>query len=204
MTDRSNGYEAIAADFVARRGNAATRSTAIGTTEVRAWAQSLPQGASVLDLGCGSGVPLTEILVLQGLDVFAIDAAPSLVAAFRHNLPGVPVACEAVAESAFFGRTFDAVLAWGLMFLLPETEQVRLIRRIAQVLTPGGRLLFTAPAQAASWTDVMTGLESRSLGSDAYRRQLVTAGLTPVRDYEGEGQNHHHEAVKQQDGSFGR
>lgn len=196
MTDRSNGYEAIAPDFIARRGNVESRSTGIGTKEVGLWAQSLPRRAAVLDLGCGPGIPLTEILVRQGLEVFAIDAAPSFVAAFHQNLPGVPVACEAVMESDFFGRSFDAVLAWGLMFLLPTDEQVRLIGRIAERLAPGGRLLFTAPAESVSWTDAMTGRESRSLGLAAYHRQLAAAGLCLVRDYEGEGQNHHYEAVK--------
>jgi len=196
VTDRSNGYEAIAADFIARRGNIETRSTGIGTKEVHAWAQSLPPGATVLDLGCGPGIPLTEILVEQGLHVFAVDAAPSFIAVFRQNLPGVPVACETVMESDFFGRSFDAVLAWGLMFLLPVDEQIRLIGRIAETLSPGGRLLFTAPAEPVSWTDAMTGLESRSLGLAAYQRHLVEAGLNPLRDYEGEGQNHHYEAMK--------
>jgi len=200
MPDRSNGYEAIAPDFIARRGNVESRSTGIGTKEVSLWAQSLPRGAAVLDLGCGPGIPLTEILVRQGLEVFAIDAAPSFVAAFRQNLPGVPVACEAVMESDFFGRSFDAVLAWGLMFLLPTDEQVRLIGRIAERLEPGGRLLFTAPAEPVSWADAMTGRESRSLGLEAYHRQLAAAGLHLVRDYEGEGQNHHYEAVKPADG----
>src|SRR3982751_4068736 len=118
MTDRSNGYEGVAAEFLAGRRRAP--STASGTREVREWARTLPRGAAVIDLGCGSGLPITKVLVSEGLNVYAIDAAPSLVEAFRHNLPETPVACESVEDSSFFNRRFDGVLAWGLMFLRSE------------------------------------------------------------------------------------
>ena len=168
----ANGYERIAPEFLARRGNAATATQGIGVREVRAWARALPAHATVLDLGCGPGVPLTEVLVDEGLTVYGVDASPTLVHAFRERLPGVTVACEAVEESTFFGRSFDAVLSWGLWFLLPIATQLELPRRLGSVLMPGGRLLFTAPPQASTWLDAMTGEESRSLGGETYRRIL--------------------------------
>jgi 2-polyprenyl-3-methyl-5-hydroxy-6-metoxy-1,4-benzoquinol methylase len=119
ITDRSNGYEGVAAEFLARRGSAQTRSKGIGVKPVREWAWTLPRGGAVIDLGCGAGFPITEVLVMEGLNVYAIDASPSFIDAFRRNLPRVPVACEAVEDSTFFDRTFDGVIAWGLMFLLP-------------------------------------------------------------------------------------
>jgi len=166
---------------------------------VRDWARTLPPGAAAIDLGCGSGLPITQVLVAEGLNVYGIDAAPSFVQAFRHNFPNTPVACEAVEESTFFGRTFDAVLAWGLMFLLPTEEQRRLLKRIAGILTPGGRLLFTSCAgtEPLVWNDAMTGLESRSLGAEEYRRLLRAAGLCVTAEYEDEGQNHYFDASKQ-------
>ena len=75
MVDRSRGYEGVAREFLARRGSG--RSTGVGVNAVRQWAQTLPHGAAVIDLGCGPGFPITEVLVAEGLDVFAVDAAPS-------------------------------------------------------------------------------------------------------------------------------
>jgi predicted nicotinamide N-methyase len=193
VTDGSNGYEAVAAEFLAGRGRAP--STGIGTGRVRDWARTLPRGAAVIDLGCGSGLPITRALVSEGLNVYAIDAAPSLVAAFRHNLPQTPVACETVQESSFFGRMFDGIIAWGLMFLLTREEQERLIRRAADRLLAGGRLLFTSTAQAAVWSDAMTGLESRSLGAAEYRRHLSASGLSVIGEYEDEGQNYYFDTL---------
>src|SRR5690348_14819230 len=196
MIDRSNGYEGVAAEFLAGRGSG--RGTGVGVNAVRKWARTLPRGASVIDVGCGPGLPITEVLVAEGLDVFAVDAAPSFVEAFRLNLPNTPVVCEAVQDSRFFDRSFDAVLAWGLIFLLSAEEQRRLIERMAEILAPAGRLLFTSCAgtEPLAWKDAMTGLESRSLGEEEYSRQLLAAGLSVTSEYEDEGRNHYFDAVK--------
>jgi SAM-dependent methyltransferase len=193
--DRSNGYEAVAEEFLARRGNS-TRSAGIGVKEVRKWARTLPRGSSVIDLGCGPGFPITAVLVDEGLHVFGVDAAPSLVAAFQNNLPGTPIVCEAVQESKLFDRTFDAVLTWGLMFLLQAEDQHRLIQRFAEILVPGGRLLFTSTAKPAAWNDGMTGLESLSLGAEQYRKLLGAVGISVAEEYEDEGENHYFDAFK--------
>ena len=194
MIDRSNGYEGVAAEFLAGRGRAP--STAIGTRAVRNWARQLPRGAAVVDLGCGPGLPITKVLVSEGLDVYGVDASPSFVAAFRHNLPEIPVACEAVEDSLFFNRMFDGVLAWGLIFLLLPDAQRSLIRRMTDILLPGGRLLFTSPPKPLVWNDAMTGLESRSLGAAEYRRLLAAADVSVSSEYEDEGQNHYYDGFK--------
>lgn len=196
MMDPSNGYERVAAEFLAGRGRAP--STAVGTKEVRDWTRTLPNGAAVIDLGCGTGLPITKVLVDEKLNVYGVDAAPSLVAAFRHNLPEVPVACESVVESSFFNRMFDGVVAWGLIFLLQPEEQRLLIRRVADILVPGGRFLFTSSSgtEPLVWNDGMTDLESRSLGAAEYRKLLAEVGLYVTREYEDVGGNHYYDAVK--------
>jgi hypothetical protein len=73
-------------------------------------------------------------------------------------------------ESSFFGRTYDGVVAVGLLFLLEEDVQRALINKVAAVTKPGGRFLFTAPLQKVAWRDLTTGRESVSLGDEEYRR----------------------------------
>jgi SAM-dependent methyltransferase len=194
--DRSNGYERVSEEFLARGSG---RSMSVGVDAVRKWARMLSRGGAVIDLGCGPGLPLTEVLVAEGLNAFGVDAAPSFVQAFQRNLPNTPVVCEAVQDSRFFDRTFDAVLAWGLIFLLGAEDQRRLIQRIAGILVPGGRLLFTSPAKPLVWNDAMTGLESRSLGAEEYRRQLLAEDISISNEYEDEGQNHYFDAFKKEE-----
>lgn len=193
-SDRSNGYEGISAEFLARRGSG--RGIGIGVEEIRTWARSLPSRAAVLELGSGPGYPTTAALVAEGLDVYAVDASPTFVETFRARFPDTPIACEAVEDSTFFGRTFDGVLAWGLVFLLPVEEQRRLIPRVAKILRPGGRFLFTAGDTPLVWNDAMTGQESRTLAGEEYRSLLRAAGFVDIREYEDEGGNHYFDAVR--------
>ena len=189
--DPSNGYEAVASEFVERR-----EQSSIGVGTVRTWARSLPSGASILDLGCGHGVPISMALMNDGFTIYGVDASPSLTAALRRRFPHAHVACETVEDSPFFGRAFDGIVAVGLMFLLPAEVQRGLIRKVTLALSSGGGFLFTCPAQACTWTDVLTGRPSLSLGAEGYKAALSDAGLTPVGEYVDEGENHYYGACK--------
>lgn len=170
MVDKSNGYEAIAEHFVG------ARTPSIGPSTVRDWSKRLDRGASVLELGCGFGV-ISTVLVEEGFALSLVDASPTLLGKFRERFPDVPAECGAAEESAFFDRTFDAVVAWGLLFLLPEETQRALIRKVAGALKPGGRFLFTAENRALEWEDSLTGLRSVSLAPEEYVRWMEASGL---------------------------
>lgn len=185
--DRSNGYEEWAEEFIARRSRSRT-----GERDAREWARALPRGGDVLDLGCGSGIPISAALVGEGLRFFAVDASPTLLAAFHARFPEVPTEWSAVEDSSFFDRTFDGVIAWGLIFLLRPESQIILIEKSAAALRSGGKLLFTSPSQICQWIDVLTRRVSISLGAPEYVRIAETAGLVLEREWEDEGENHYY------------
>jgi SAM-dependent methyltransferase len=191
--DKSNGYEEIASIFISGRGR---NRSGIGASVVAEWSQLLPAKSTVLDLGCGTGIPISLTLIAHGHNVYGVDSSPSMTTEFRANFPTVAVQCAPVEDSDFFGRTFDGVVAWGLFFLLDAEIQRQLIVKVAAVLQSAGRLLFTAPRQPCSWLDAMTERPSLSLGHDEYCIALDAAGMTLVRTYTDEGQNYHFSALK--------
>lgn len=191
--DKSNGYEEIAPIYIAGRGQS---HGGIGASEVADWSRSLPSGATVLDLGCGPGVPISETLIERGFNLYGVDASPRMVAAFQARFPTIPIECAAIEESAFFNRTFDAVVAWGLFFLLTEETQRKLIAKVAAVLPRGGRFLFTAPSQICTWADAMTEQTSVSLGHDAYQAALESNGMSLAGTSRGVGDNYYYFAIK--------
>lgn len=193
MTDESNGYERIAGDYIKGRGQAVN---GIGSSTARAWARTFNKGSIILDLGCGTGIPVTNILLEAGLNAYAVDASPKMVEAFRKNFPDVPVACESVERSSFFDRSFDGIIAVGLMFLLPEETQRALIPKMAAALDPGGKLLFTAPLVKVEWKDIMTEKDSRSLGAEQYRALLSASGLSIGEEFHDEGGNHYFSGLR--------
>lgn len=196
--DGSNGYEAVASIYIAGRGTRALVGDSVGAATVRAWAEAFPSGATVLDLGSGPGEPSTRILQEAGLTTYAVEASPTMVAAFRKNFPDVPIEQNTVEASAFFNRTFDGVLAWGLLFLLKPEAQALVINKVTRALNPRGRFLFTAPKEHLEWLDGMTDQPSYSLGAPIYERLLRDAGLTWVDEAEDEGGNHYYVVEKRQ------
>lgn len=171
VQDKSNGYDASAHVFLR------ARNQRIGPTNVLKWSRLLPPGASVLDVGCGFGEPITKVLVEQGFDVFVVDASARMIEAFHERFPQVPTECAAIDEASLFDRQFDAVIAWGVIFLLPAELQPLAISKMAKALKPGGRLLFTSSRKPHRWKDGMTDMTSESLGEDVYARLLAENGI---------------------------
>lgn len=186
--------EEVSSVFIAGRGSGI--GVGIGASVVAEWATVLPRGATVLDLGCGTGDPITRIFIERGFKVYAVDASPSMVAAFQARFPSVPVQCAAAEESGFFGLTFDAVVSWGLFFLLEAEVQRKLIAKVAGALRHGGKFLFTATRHSCSWRDAMTERISVSLGQEAYQRALEAHGLMLVGTEIDEGENFYYFAQK--------
>lgn len=189
-TDLSEGWDDAAERFMAVR-------SAIGAGLVRSWAREhLPPGSTIVDVGCGSGMPIAEGLIDDSFAVSGIDASPTLTAAFHARFPDAPVATEAAQDSRFFDRYFDAVISIGLLFLLSEDQQRAVIARVAQALNPGGRFLFSAPLQVCEWPDSLTGRRSVSLGRNTYARLLDINGLRLMGCLCDEGENNYYDAVK--------
>jgi len=124
--DKSNGYEDVAQAFIAGRGS---DSAETGASDVAEWSRTLPPEATVLDLGCGTGVPISQALIERGFHVYGVDASHTMLAAFRARFPDVRIECAAVEESHFFGRTFDGVVAWGLSFYWARRSSADYLRR---------------------------------------------------------------------------
>lgn len=170
-TDRSEGYDRIAAEFMAVRSD-------IGAAFVSAWAKAnLAPSSTLVDIGCGSGIPIAGALIAAGFNIAGIDASPAMLAAFHANFPNAHCACETAQESIYFNRTFDAAIAVGLLFLLSPDDQRKTIERVALALTPSGRFLFSAPRQACQWPDLLTNRISISLGDEGYQALLEASGF---------------------------
>lgn len=187
--DTSNGWDDVADKFIELR-------TDTGVDVVSRWADLLPDKAAILDLGCGFGAPISEMLYSRGFQIHGIEASPKLASDFQQRLPDANVRCEAVEVSDFFGKKFDGVIAVGLMFLMQPNEQRDLIRNTANALNPKGRFLFSAPYQVCQWDDFLTGRTSQSLGKAEYINVAQRAGLKLVDTHEDVGENHYFEMIR--------
>lgn len=191
MTDAVRFYETQALNYLDTRDR-----SGVGVEIVRNWAKSLPPGSTIVDIACGGGYPITRVLVDSGLVVWVIDTSPTLLKQLRLRFPMIPTQCASALGSDYFGRTFDAVISIGFLFLLGENEQLVFLRRVSEILRPHGRFLFTAPIEMGTWQDVTTGLECCALGRATYTRALEREGFRLIRTHIDEGENNYYEAEK--------
>src|SRR5262245_2180402 len=189
--DAAAAYEANARAFIRGRDR-----SPVGARVVEQWARTLSKGATVIEMACGGGYPITTVLYAAGLQLWALDASPTLVAEFQTRFPKIPVQCERVQKSRFFGRTFEGAIAIGLLFLLPESDQAALIARVSRIVVPRGRFLFTAPLEVGTWADMNTGLECKSLGQARCEELLTQSDFRVVATHVDEGANNYYEAEK--------
>jgi SAM-dependent methyltransferase len=161
---------------------ASNRTDVIGVPEVTVFASALPRGSRVLDIGCGNGIPLTGVLLEAGHRVFGLDSSAQMLARFRANYPDTPVIRGSAQTCGFASGSFDAAIAWGVMFHLDQPDQTRAIASVSRILRPGAPFLFTSgdvdgPAPAES---TMNGVVFRSFSFsiEDYRRVLGDQGFT--------------------------
>lgn len=172
---------------------AATRSDEAGFSETMALESELPRGALVLDIGCGNGVPLTRALVESGHEVVGLDSSKEMLARFRVNCPDA-AAVRGLAQSCpFADATFDAAIAWGIMWYLDPAEARTAFANISRVLKRGAPFLFTS-GDVDGFTpkeDQMNGVTFRyfSFTADNYRRILGEHDLTLIDVQADSGSN---------------
>jgi 2-polyprenyl-3-methyl-5-hydroxy-6-metoxy-1,4-benzoquinol methylase len=186
------GYDALSYRY--RSDDAAEDEYAPWLAELRA---RLPAGGSVLDLGCGNGVPVARSLAAAGYQVTGVDISDVQVERARRLVPaGTFIRADATVVE-LPPQSFDAIVCLYSLIHMPLAAQPGLLRRAAGWLRPAGWLL--AVTGHSAWT----GTEDNWLGGPApmrwsqadagtYRSWLEQAGLqVTAQEFVPEGPGGH-------------
>lgn len=118
---------------------------------------ALPDSASILDLGCGTGRPIAEQLLARGHQVTGVDQATSLLGTARTRFPSATW-IESSIEAFETALRFDAVVCWDALFHVPRELHEGILHRVVWYLKPGGRLMMTVGgSEHPAFTDTMFG-----------------------------------------------
>ncbi|MGH1347288.1 MAG: methyltransferase domain-containing protein [Nannocystales bacterium] len=119
----------------------------LAKAEVEFFIQSagLQPGARVLDVGCGDGAHCL-VLAQRGFGVTGLDISPAQIARAERAKDALGVGASFVKADMRDmpgGGPFDAILCVGTTFGYYDDEENRaVLRSLAGMLTPGGRLLL--------------------------------------------------------------
>jgi SAM-dependent methyltransferase len=100
----------------------------------------LASGARVLDAGCGTGVPTMRQLQDAGLSVTGIDISEVMLALARQNVPDADLHRLDLTEVGPELGSFDAVVLFFSLIMLPRADITATLARLRDVLVPGGLL----------------------------------------------------------------
>lgn len=107
----------------------------------------LPAGSSVLDLGCGAGMPIASTLA-ERHRVTGVDFSAPMLRRARSAVPAGRFILGEIGTIEFAAGAFDAAVAFYVLFHLPREEHAGVLRRVWKWLRPGGWFLATLTEQA--------------------------------------------------------
>ncbi len=174
------GYDAIAERYAECKveGNPAEAF-------VRDLAARLPDGADILELGCGNGRP-AAVLLAPRHRYTGVDISSEQIARARALVPDAEFLRADYTELAAPAESFDAVVAILTLTHVPRREHAALLERIARWLRRDG--LFLA---SFGTSDTPGDVEDDWLGAPMYfsgfdadtnRSLLERAGFRLLRD----------------------
>ncbi|MFC8986032.1 class I SAM-dependent methyltransferase [Streptomyces sp. NPDC057115] len=146
-----------------------------GRTQAQALAADLPDGAKVMDFGCGDGrvaIPLRAM----GYHVTGVDSSPRMLAALAERDPDLPTF---QSDGSDFGkhlgrRKMDAVYCLAVLIHHDYPTGERLIENLRSVVKKGGLLALDWPTSADpsdghGWIGVTTWAQEQQ---DAITKRL--------------------------------
>jgi SAM-dependent methyltransferase len=190
-----DGYDRVADAYARLEGKATwPRARWLGGLLAR-----LPERSRVLDLGCGSGVPVLRAVAAGGHAAVGVDVSAEQIARARTNVPEAELRCGSFLELDVAPGAFDAVVSLYAIEHVPRETHAGLLAAIRRALRDGGWLLLTfetgdVPGLVGDWLgapmyfshfDAATSVELvRAAGFEvvAARTETQLEGARPV-DY---------------------
>jgi SAM-dependent methyltransferase len=176
------GYDVLSARYDEATGAESKYESWIGDLLA-----DLTPESRVLDLGCGSGVPVARALAEAGHQVVGVDISEVQVQRARELVPRGEFLQADATKLDLPGESFDAVVSFYALIHIPLDEQLPLLQRIAGWLRPGGRFVGTTGHQAwtgadENWLDGGAPMWWSHADAATYRAWLEQSGLVVERE----------------------
>jgi ubiquinone/menaquinone biosynthesis C-methylase UbiE len=178
------GYDKVAPEYLAW---SAPRPTTTRQSYLERLFFLLPVGARVLELGCGAGVPSTQLLLSHGMNVTGVDISSAQIELAKLHVPEATLIHADMMDLSFPGETYDAVVAFYSIFHLPREEQGIMVQRIQDWLKDGGWFLCNFVTEEGDvwredWFKSGVKMGSFGLGVPGNRDLMATSELIVVED----------------------
>jgi len=149
---------------------------------------------SILDLGCGIGIPFDKYFVDKGYDVTGIDFVEKNVKRAKENVPEAEFLNADFSQLSFQKESFDAMVSFYAIFHIPREEHLNLLEKINRWLKDSGVILITMGTEdnERKESDFIGSKMVWSSFSIRKNKDLVRkSGFEILRSYEERKEEHH-------------
>jgi len=149
----ARGYDEMAADYLRWSSGSPVRLHWLDVILA-----AVPPQSSLLDLGCGAGIPVAQHMARAGHKVIGIDGSARQIALARRNVPQGTFMTADMTTVEFAPGSFDAVTAFYSITHVPREEHLRLMKKIRGWLKPEGLFLASlGSGDSPGWTGEWLG-----------------------------------------------
>jgi SAM-dependent methyltransferase len=120
------------------------RSQTIGVSEITDIIKCNFILPSVLELGCGTGLPIGKRVVEISKSYLGIDNSGKMLSRFKANLPDANCMLLDMINLAIINGRFDFIYCWGSLCHLPAEHQLMVLQTIHDKLCGNGIFAFTS------------------------------------------------------------
>jgi SAM-dependent methyltransferase len=140
LDETRTAYDVVAADYADllrdRLADSPYERAVLG-----AFAELVPAGARVADVGCGPGRITTHLHDL-GLDVFGVDLSPGMIAVARRDHPHIRFDVGSMTGLDLPDEALGGLVAWYSIIHTPPERRPAVFAELHRVLAPGSPLLL--------------------------------------------------------------
>lgn len=146
-----NSYNRIIDDWIKARNNSIVNKPIID------FADRINTNGNILDIGCGTGLPIDKYFSERNFSIIGIDASDKMLEIAKSN----EIKNTQFFLSDFFNfdsnERFDGIIAWDTLFHFPKQRQKDIYSKVYSLLNPGGFFLFTHGKEENEHIDEMFG-----------------------------------------------
>lgn len=173
-----DGYNKIARQYLANRDHLKSGKY------VTQLLKYLPKDSTVLDLGCGAGVPVDDIVLKARHSVIGIDIAEEQIKLARKNCPRGEFFVGDICDLKIDQYEVGAVISFYTIFHTPRGNHGKLLTILSSYLKKGGLLLVSMGDREFEGEHELLGAKvwSSQFGTAKNRALVAAAGFEILID----------------------
>lgn len=186
------GYDKVAEEY------ATARNQFSNTKYLDKLNSLIKPNSTILDIGCGAGLPIDKYFVDHGHKVIGIDISQKQIELVKKNVPQGEFFVNDMSDLKVGEYQLDVVVSFYAIFHIPREEHETLFKKINSFLPEGGLLLVTMGAgEYEGLEDNFLGTKMwwSHFGADRNRQIIQNVGFEILLDEIDAGDNERHQII---------